>query len=324
MMDKRDAIIGLLDRVKEKFGNSLGITDFEVRIRDDFGTFSPEANSFAIRIPEQYIFYLDKICELIFSSKEVFKGLGDVSKEELNIQEFKISSEILTFDNFLKTNGLNHSQLRLTPKSNDRLEFSRLIATIMLIFSIFHELGHVRQLNYQPNDQKVITESDDFLSDLEECQVAEIDADIFAANFIGFYIYWALFSDSVPLGLTKQQFVHAVVYSIILLFYLSNNEHEIKSRKRHPHPLVRLNIITNFVENLWINNNYVASKEEFGSMIRCAISDVNDTINSLFGKAEGYWSKFKNQAVKIELDKFKDLIKKYPHLNFNRPYKLDY
>lgn len=323
-MEKLDEIIGLLDRVKGRFCKSLGIADFEVRIRDDFRTSSPEANSLAILIPEQYILYLDKISELIFSSKEIFKGLGDASKETLEIQEFKISSKILTFDAFLKTNDLKDCQIQLTPNSKDRLEFSRVIASIMLTFSIFHELGHVRQLNYQPNNQKVITEDGDFESDLEECQIAEIDADIFAADFIGFYIYWALLSDSVPLGLTKKQFVHSVVYSIILLFYLLNNDDEIQSRKRHPHPLVRLNIITNFVEHLWIKNDYVASIEEFGSIIRCAISDVNDTINSLFGKGEDYWSKFKNDEVRIELDKFKGLVEKYPHLNFNRPCKLDY
>lgn len=327
-MEEYASLINFVNRVKILFGERLGIENFEIRILDDVSFKSPDANSLCIRIPKLYLEHLKQMCDLILSSNLVFRGIGDLSKEVLSSKSYQIDGKMLTFSQFLKNNGISEDELYFVPNDEMRKSFSSIISTMMIMFLFFHELGHVRQLNFQ-NLQQTISESDSPESgSLLECQASEIDADVFAADFVGFYIHSTIQNDVDLIGLTKFQFLHANLFSILLFFYFSDLDGNIHSEKRHPHPLVRISEISKYIEGTWIDNKFVDSREQFRSLVNSVLTDMDEVIREVFTSGEvkenTYFEKFKNKEIKFEVDKLEHAIDSYPYLNFNRPYKLQY
>src|SRR5690606_14616416 len=111
-------------------------------------------------------------------------------------------------------------------------------------------------------------------------QAMEVDADVFALNFLwGDVFYNANSFKPNEAFKTVHEMLLVAAYAIFLFFYLSNVSEEINNpTKDHPHPIVRFSILTNYLQDLCLKNQLFASIEEFNSFIQKVLKEFDNTI----------------------------------------------
>lgn len=130
-----------------------------------------------------------------------------------------------------------------------------LIFRFITLFIFFHELAHLIQnknyykysgLRYERYNLQNIAEYS------EECHLAEIDADLFASQYLTNFIHqsWAQFSDDLKSILNIEMLIALGTSSIFLLFYeLSDKRWSpiYYYSKSHPHPFIRISYIVDLM-----------------------------------------------------------------------------
>src|ERR1035437_10010731 len=224
-MNKYQEIIDFFSLLSENYKTCLGIQDFVLRIEDFPYTNDPEANSYCIRIPLQYIHLIELNCNLILGNRNLFKSIGSYQNEILNQENFKMKESIFTCNEFMSLNDLNIESIKEIPQDQERNLVSNYLSQIIISFIAFHESGHVRQHNYpSTKDKQDYSEFDSKGSDLLKQQAAEFDADVFGINFFCDHLFFIMDNnwDKNPMRSiikTRKEFLIISVYSLLLFFY---------------------------------------------------------------------------------------------------------
>lgn len=320
-------LIAYLEKFIAKFGKSLDIEQCELRITD-YTFKSPQASSYAILIPQQFFQLLKLNSNLILRNRNIFKSVGNCEIENLNHEKFLLNDFTFTIDEFLDINKLPGSIYEETPADNRRKNFAHMLSLFLNSFVVYHELGHVRQLNYSPNSQKVNIEfevqEENQLKWVE--QASEVDADVFALNFLWGDVFYNVnnFKPNDTFSSPKELLLLAS-YAIFLFFYVSNNSNQLNNpHKDHPHPIVRFSILANFLQELSLTNGLFANDREFNDFIQTVLQEFDNTLTHHFNLSENnlYYKLFSDPTVKEVKGIIQEYIQKDPSLNFNRPYTL--
>ena len=208
------------------------------------------------------------------------------------------------------------------------MNFAHMLSLLLNSFVIYHELGHVRQLNYNQNSEEVNVEfevNDGNRLKWEE-QSMEVDADIFALNFLWGDVFYNVNNFQLTQAFTdKKELLLLASYAIFLFFYISNNSNQLNNPyKDHPHPIVRFSIVANFLQELSLTNKLFVSEREFKNFIQTVLQEFDQTLTFHFGLTQNnlYYQLFSDTAVKEARLELQGYVQKYPALNLNRPYTL--
>src|SRR5699024_1512562 len=93
--------------------------------------------------------------------------------------------------------------------------------------------------------------------------------------------------------------------------------------KEHPHPIVRLEYLTSYLQQIFISNDFSSSKDEFSKLMVSVIADFDITLTYVFGISDNelYYKRFKDPDVKKTENILIELIKADQYLNINTPYQ---
>lgn len=317
-----------IDRVIDKYGTELEIDNCEVRI-DDYAFNSPQALSFAIQIPKQYLDFINLNCNLIFCNQNIFKNIGNADNEKIDRADLNIVDNTLTIEQFVNLNNNLSKLVDEVPIDHKRKNYAIMLGHMINSFIVYHELGHVRQLNSNLSALEVIVEygsQNDGNPKWNE-QAMEVDADVFAINWFGNDLFqnYHNFSPSAAFDRNEEILVLAI-YAIFLLFYLSNTSSVIDNpQKTHPHPIIRFEVVVNYLQEIAIKNGIVNDKTEFGKLMHKVLHEMDKTLTCHFDLPNNipYFRRFYESEiprVKSDLQKF---VQENQTLNFNRPYVLN-
>lgn len=306
----------------EKYGKKLKIGECELLV-EDYEFKSPRVMFNAIQIPSQYLELIDYTSNLILTNKNIFPEIGDVSKEVNEPRTFTIQEKIFRVDDFIEVNNIDKSSFNYTPKDAKRQEFASMMKYFINSFILYHELGHVRQSSFNPEDQLSFDEdgNDDKKDAKLDEQSMEVDADIFAINSLCQDIFYAI-DNFEKKGWTKNDILMSAMYSFFVFFYMSNNSDNIDDpSKGHPHPVVRFAILSNFMQRIFLDNELCKNIGEFNTLIQKVLSEFDKTLTHHFGSNhnKSYYDLFFSEDLKAVKDKIKNNIPKIPCLSFNRP-----
>lgn len=320
-------IFEFFEKIKERYKNHIGIDDFQLAIDEyDFG--SPEANRFSIRIPIEYIKLIKLNCNLILCNQNLFKEIGNCKNEIFDKKKFKIHKGIFTVLDFMQLNNLDSEKI---PINDTRKEFASYLSQLIVTFIIYHELGHVRQINY-PSEKEVHKhiEFESYDADVFKEQAKEVDADVFAVNFLCRNLFHIMDNEQGYqfnlLFKTKGNLLHLGIYAIVLFFYLSNSDDSIyNDQEKHPHPIIRLDNCMGSFQEACILNGKIENKEQFAKLMQSVLSDFASTLSFHFGLDNNtdYYKRFRDPDVKRVKEILVKYIKEDNSLNHNRPYNLD-
>lgn len=310
-----------------KFGKSLNIEQCELRITD-YSFKSPQASSYAILIPQQFFQLLKLNSNLIFRNRNIFRAVGNCEIENLNHENFLLKDFTFTLDEFLHINKLPNSIYEETPTDEKRKNSAHMLSLFLNSFVVYHELGHVRQLNYIQNSQEINIEfeikKENQLKWRE--QAMEVDADVFALNFLWGDVFYNVKNFKVNDTFSSpKELLLLASYAIFLFFYISNNSHQLNNPyKDHPHPIVRFSILSNYLQELTMTNQLFANNHEFNNFIQTVLKEFDNTLTYHFNLSENsvYYNLFSHPSVREAKEIIQEYIKKDPSLNIHRPYSL--
>jgi len=316
-----------IDRVINKFGKNLEIEHCEVKI-DEYSFNSPQALSYGIQLPKQYLDFINLNCNLIFCNQNIFENVGNSKNEKIEKGNFAVNDNTLTIDQFIYLNKSLTDLLEEVPLDLKRRNYAVMLRHMISSFIVYHELGHVRQLNSNLRTSEIIIEygsqTDDSLK--WEEQAMEVDADVFAINWFGNDLFqnYNKFTPNAAFY-TKEEILLLAIYSIFLFFYLSNTGEEINNpQKIHPHPMIRFEVVINYLQEIALTNELVKDTQQFAKLIQKVLHELDKTLTCHFNLSDNnpYFGRFYDPVipyVKSELQKY---IQKDQTLNFNRPYSL--
>ena len=316
-----------IHRIINKYGINLEIEHCEVKI-DEYSFNSPQALSYGIQVPKQYLDFINLNCNLIFCNQNIFKNIGDSKNEKIDKGNFAMDNHTLTIHQFINLNKSLPELIDALPIDLKRRNYAVMLRHMISSFIIYHELGHVRQLNSKQRTLEIIVEygskSDGNLK--WEEQAMETDADVFAINWFGNDLFQN-YNKFIPNAAfyTKEEILILAMYSIFLFFYLSNTSEEINNPQRiHPHPIIRFEVVINYLQEIALKNELVKDKQEFGKLIQKVLHEFDKTLTCHFDLPDNktYFKRFDDPVI----PQIKSVLKKYiqddPTLNFNRPYSL--
>ncbi|HEV8051929.1 MAG TPA: hypothetical protein VGP47_05495 [Parachlamydiaceae bacterium] len=303
----------------------MGVENCQLRI-SDYSFKSPQAGSYIIQIPMQYLNLIKLNCILILRNKNIFKAFGNSEAETLNKESFLFKDYTLSLNDFLTINNLTDTICKFQPLDNKRQNIAEFIGMLINSFILYHELGHVRQLNFISNSEVLEVEFKELRDNRKKWreQAAEVDADIFAIHFIWGDVFSNLRNfNSNAIYDSREELLILALYSVFLFFYLSNTSNNIRDRtSEHPHPIVRFSIVSNFLQELTLKNSIVDSNIAFNKIVQIALRELDSTLKYHFNISESklYYKKFIDPSITIEKSIMQHFIARDETLNFNRPY----
>ena len=307
---------------KEHFGEKLEINDCDLQIDECSSSNIPGIMFGSIIMPPQYLNLLNLNCNLILCNRNLFQNFGDYNNECLDKENYEIPDYTLSAHDF-NTKYLSeiHNRDRV-PHDERRRKVAALLSDMIIYFALYHELGHARQVAYAPLQESSVM---DIHSDKWSNQAIEVDADIFAINWLWrtVLLNYHNFNPNEAVN-NRNELVELALYSTFLLYVLSNNNSPLlKPYDKYPHPIVRFEITTIFLKDILLSN--IFTNEEFEKVIKKVIPELDKTLAFHFGivNRREYYNKFKSQ----ELNKMKLIIQEHleknPALNRNRPYYIE-
>jgi hypothetical protein len=321
-MSGYDTWIEHVNIFKEKFGADLEIYCCELRI-EDFPQNYPQEVFSVIQMPIHYLFFLNLHSNLILCNQNIFRKIGTPDNENLNHENFSVQDYIFNIKKFLETHINSCQQV---PIDNRRKYHAGLLRDMMTYFSIYHEIGHIRQKNFSYNLEDNESEVD-LNDDLKwQDQAEEIDADIFGIKFLWrtvFYNFHQLQDNNTLI--TSRELITLSLYSTFLFFYLSNNDEALNNPlKKHPHPIVRFSIISKELQPI-LELNEFCDKKEFEFIIQTVLHEFDTTLDFHFHSANKneYYKKFFDPSIAEVEKEIKNHMIRNPSLNINRPYILN-
>jgi hypothetical protein len=303
-------------KFKECFAKGFDIPHCDVEIADNPFRNIPAIVLGIIQIPSQYLNMLDIHSNLILSNRNLFQNIGDFSCEKLNQEKYEIPNYLLSSESF-KTNYLLNV-IQVIPIDEKRRNVAALIRDLITYFVLYHEMGHARQIAYTPSKE---ASSEKIQVDKLDNQAMEVDADIFAINWLlrTTLINYNNFNSATS-DFTRQELITFALYSVFLLFVISDdNKPIINSNADYPHPVVRLEIISSFIKEILLDNNFTFA--EFEEILKFVLPELRKTITFHFGlDYRDYFDKFRVEELKEAKIMIDASLKKNPALNFNRPH----
>lgn len=308
-----------IKKFKEHFSERFDIPHCQLDIRHDYLRNIPAISCGIIQMPTQYLELLNVHCNLILSNRNIFRNIGNYSAEKLNEEKYEIPDYNLFPEDFkIKYLFKDNS---ITPIDKQRKKVAALLRDLISYFALYHEIGHARQLAYIPRDE---TGHEENQADNWENQAMEVDADIFAINWLWrtTLLNYHNFAPNAAVQ-TRQELIGLALYSTFLLFILSNNnEPLINQDKKHPHPIVRIEILSIFIQKILLSN--ILTKEEFGEVIRTLLIELKKTLTFHFDlNHRDYFDKFYADELKEVKIIIQAHLEKNPALNRNRPYNVE-
>jgi hypothetical protein len=307
-------------KFKEEFGVKLGIEYCELNI-SEYTQKYPQVIFSVIRMPIYYLNFIDFHSNMILSNSNIFKSIGNAKVEIIHKGNFDTEYLPLKFYN-LRSNNTNFSDT--IPVDHRRKKFAGLLRDIITFFAIYHEIGHIRQESYSPTQEIGYTEKK--CPTIFEKQAAEIDADVFAINFLWETVF-NNYHKFLPNGTLNNvnELIELSLYSTFLFFYLSNNDDELNNpQKEHPHPIIRFSIISNFLETIVLSNE-LCGNSDFNKILQSVKQEFDYTLTYHFNVVENhkYYSRFDDSEIPEIRSRLQEYSSKNPALNFNRPYTLN-
>lgn len=309
-------------RFTETYGPALEIDDCVLRI-SDYGFDSPQVGYTCIQMPIQYLEFLNLHTNLILSNQNLFKDIGNSENEKLNKENFNDKNYPVNIKMFLE---INKHFWNTIPFDNQRKYYAGLLRDLITSFAIYHEIGHIRQKSYNGYN---VTEEVGAFEIKEETkwaeQAEEIDADIFAINFVWRNIFYNFhqFPNNSPFKSTRELLCLSL-YSSFLFFYLSNNDDKLYDPlKEHPHPIVRSRVIGNFLQKI-VELNELCNKEEFNQIVHSVLHQFDSTLKYHFNSTDNktYYTKYFSRDVFKAMSKLQEYFSQNAALNTNRPYTI--
>ena len=311
----------------ELYGMKLEISDCSVGI-GEYSFNSPQANSFIIQLPLQFLDLIAVNSNLVYCNKLLFQEIPNPEIEILLNPRFKMDENELTLSRFIQLNNLDPNIITKRPVSVKRENAATILQSMIFSFVIYHELGHVRQINsnHAPVEEVIEFGRLNNISSKQQDQLMEVDADIFATNWYGKLIYQNFnnyqFQNTFN---SKKEILVLAIYSMLFFFYLSNSSKELIDPSRtHPHPILRLSIVSNYLQTILLGNNLCGNEDEFKSIIMIALAEFDETIKNHFDSSDNkayYKLFFDAQLKQLKID-FANLLPTLPFLNVNRPYHI--
>lgn len=306
-----------IENFKECFAEGFGIPHCDIEIRDNYLSNIPGISFGIIQMPSQYLKLLDLHCNLILSNQNLFQNIGDYRSEKLNQEKYEIPNYFLDTESFNTKYLLNINEV--IPNDEKRGKIAALIRDLITYFALYHEIGHARQNAYVSNDEAGYKETQ---VDKWELQAMEVDADIFAINWLcrtTIRNYYKITPDASSYY-TRQELITIALYSVFFLFVLSdNNNPVVDPDANYPHPVVRFEIVLIFMKDIFLDN--ILTTDEFKEVREIVVPELAKTLTFHFGlDYRDYFNKFKSeemQEAKIMIDAN---LKKNPAFNYNRPY----
>jgi hypothetical protein len=308
-----------IKKFKERFAEGFDIPHCDIEIGDDYLRNIPAISWGIIQMPSQYLKLLDLHCNLILSNRNLFQNIGDYRSEKLNQEKYEIPNYLLDPESFKTKYLLNINEV--IPDDKKRQKVAALIRDLITYFALYHEIGHARQLAYIPNDEASCKESQ---VDNWGNQAMEVDADIFAINWLcrtTLLNYYKITPDTSDY--TRQELITIALYSVFLLFVLSdNNKPIINPNADYPHPVVRFEIVSIFMKEILLDNIFTI--DEFGEVLKIVLPELRKTLTFHFGlDYRDYFNKFNSEELKEAKIMIDANLTKNPALNFNRPYQAE-
>ena len=281
-------------KFKERFAEGFDISHCDIEIRDNDDSNIPGICWGRIQMPSQYLELLNIHCNLILSNRNIFQNIGDYRNEKLNQEKYEIPNYLLDPKDFKTKYLLNID--KVIPNDEKRRNVAALVRDLVSYFVIYHEIGHARQLAYIQNNEADCKENP---VDNWGNQAMEVDADIFAINWlwrttlVNYHNFTADKSDY-----TRQELIAIALYSVFLLFVLSdNNKPIINPNADYPHPVVRFEIVSVFMKEVLLDNNF--TMDEFGEVLKIALPELKKTLIFHFGlNYRDYFDKFDSKELK--------------------------
>lgn len=305
-----------IQKFKEHFAEGFDIPHCDIEIRDNYLSNIPGISWGIIQMPSQYLELLNLHCNLILSNRNIFQNIGDYRSENLNQEKYEIPNYLLDPVSFKNKYLLQNDEI--IPNDEKRRNVAALIRDLITYFVLYHEIGHARQLAYVPINEAGFRENK---IDGWGNQATEIDADIFAINWLWrtTLLNYHNFTPSAS-DYTRQELVAIALYSVFLLFVLSDNsEPIINSNADYPHPVVRFDIVSIFMKEILLNNIFTI--DEFGEVMKIALPEIKKTLIFHFGlNYRDYFDKFYSKELKEAKIMIDANLKKNPALNCNRPH----
>jgi len=309
-------------RFTKEFGAALEIDHCELTVSDYSQNYPQEIFS-VIQMPTHYLVFLNLHANLILSNQNLFKDIGNFENEKLNKENFNVRNYLLDIKTFLET---NKDFWDTFPNDERRNKYAGLLRDLMTYFTIYHEIGHIRQKNYpaQTIRQEIgVTENKEETKWAE--QIEEVDADIFAIKFLWRTVFYNFhqFRPNSTLTSTKE-LLSLSLYSTFLFFYLSDNDEELNNPlKEHPHPIVRFSIVADDLQKI-VELNELCNKQDFNKIVQSVLREFDSTLTYHFKSTDNksYYDKFYSPEVAKVRSKLQTCISLDPSLNFNRPYTL--
>ena len=325
-MDEFDYLITHCEKFINQYGKQLHVGPCELRI-SDYSFKSPQASANIIQFPIEYLQLLNLNSRLILRNQNILKGFGNSKIEVLNKGDFILKDQTLTLNDFLLQNKLNDKTYYETPIDNRRNKISYILDLLLNSFILYHELGHVRQLNYKLNSQEVNIEFGTQDNTVKwEQQAMEVDADIFALNMFLNNVFYNVHQFTInDIFTNTKELILVATYAIFLFFYMSNTSDGINDPlKSHPHPLVRFAILGNYLQVISIENNLFNNLEDFNKFIQDVLREFDNTLTYHFNIPNNklYYQKFSDPLLKEVILTLQEYVRIDPSLNSNRPYKL--
>ncbi len=307
---------------KEHFGERLGINDCELQINENSSTNSPGIVFGNIIMPTQYLNLLNLHCNLILSNRNLFQNFGDYSKECLDEENYEIPDYTLPANDFNRKYLLEIPNNDRIPNDIRRTKVAALLRDMITYFAIYHELGHARQVAYAPIEEPSVENTH---SEKWSNQVLEVDADIFAINWLWRTILFNYHNfGSTEAVVDKVELIELALYSTFLLYVLSNNSSQLfNPYNKYPHPIVRFEITTIFLKEILLKNLF--TNEELEKVVKKMMPEFDKILFFHFGMSNRreYYNKFKSEELKRIKEIIQEHLEKNPALNRNRRYNIE-
>lgn len=306
--------IAHIERFKKQFGTQLEI-DCGLTISEDSFHNIPSIGYGHILMPSQYLDLLNVHCNLILSNKNLFHSIGNPKNENLSRNSFEPIDYSLSSEEF-RNKYLPFSFYNRIPTDGRRQKIAAVLRDLITYFAIHHELGHARQKSHQ------ITLEISFgkiQNEMWDKQAKEVDADIFGINWLWrliFKNYYPFISNET--FNTKSEVLEICLYSTLLFFELSNEDSHLPAPdafRSHPHPIIRLEIVSAFIEDI-VTKNFL-TKVEFYKVKQIVFKEFYKTCSYHFGKKI---RKFQSDEIKKIISILEKYLKADLSLNCNRPY----
>lgn len=299
----------------EEFGSNLGIDYCELRI-DDFIQNYPQEIFSVIQMPNHYLYFLNLHSNMILCNKNLCKGIGRHENEDLDTEDFDVRNYILNIREFLERKKNFYYKV---PNDERRKEYAALLRDLMTLFTIYHEIGHVRQRNHS---QKLDGQDSNEAQDNWTSQAEEIDADVFAIDYVWRTVFnnFHQFKPNSTLA-TTTELLSLALYSTFIFFYLSNNDEELNiEKKKHPHPIVRFSIISHVLQQI-VQINELCKNEDFDRIVESVLRDFDLTLTYHFNSDDNstYFNRFFDPENRKVRERLGIAISQNPALYVNTP-----